>query len=154
MLLWFWAPCGFTGSTKLSHCPKRYPQKNLYLNLWRNLPFYSVITCFSKVFIVFLPNDVHSRRSDINWSIQNRSCEETIFHGRRRRVSFRCSINKSAVSLTTAVGNWCMGIYIVPIFIAHIVSITVASLSQGGLLRIPSDRDDWMGAKIKSSKNN
>ena len=41
--------------------------------------------------------------------------------------SFRCSINKAAVSLTTAVGTWFMGIYIVLTFIAHIVSMIVAS---------------------------
>ena len=43
-----------------------------------------------------------------------RTSTETIFHGRRGRVSFRCSINQPAVSLAAQVGIWCMGIYIVP----------------------------------------
>ena len=46
----------------------------------------------------------------------------TIFHKRRGRVSFRCSINKSAVSLTTAVASRCMGIYIVPTCINDVVA--------------------------------
>ena len=46
----------------------------------------------------------------------------TIFHERRGRVSFRCSINKSAVSLTAAVANWCMEIYIVPTCINDVVA--------------------------------
>ena len=76
--------------------------------------------------------------------------EETIFHGRRRRVSFRCSINKSAVSLTTAVGNWCMGIYIVPIFIAYMVSITVASQGDYSGFQV-TGMTEW-GKKSKPPK--
>ena len=50
---------------------------------------------------------------------RNRKKNETIFRGRRGRVSFRCSTNQSAVSLTAEVYTCCMGIYIVPSSIAH-----------------------------------
>ena len=44
-------------------------------------------------------------------------CEEGLW-----KVSFRFSINKSAVSLTTAVASRCMGIYIVPTCINDVVA--------------------------------